>query len=162
MTVDVAALFAVETPLLETFIRGTVVYLALVLLMRFGMSRGMGSIGISDMLVIIIIADASQNAMAGEYKTITDGLLLVLTIVFWDFMIDALMYRFPILQRVFLHDKVCLIKNGRILHRNMRSELVTKDEIMAQLRVNGVEDVKKVKEACLESNGEISVIKFKD
>lgn len=162
MSVDWQSLFAFETPLLEIFIRGTVVYLALVLLMRFGMSRGMGSLGVSDMLVIVIIADASQNAMAGEYRTITDGLLLVVTIVFWDYFIDALTYRFPALEKVFLRHKICLVRKGRILHKNMRREFITKDELMAQLRVNGVDDVKKVREACLEANGEVSVIKYKD
>lgn len=162
MAVDLPALFAFDTPLLEIFIRGTVMYLALVMIMRFGMSRGLGSLGISDMLLIIVIADAAQNAMAGDYNTISDGLLLVLTIVFWDYFVDWLAFRFPTLERVFLHDKICLIKNGRYLHKNMRREFITKKELNSQLRVNGAEDVKKVKHAYLEPNGEISIIKYSD
>ena len=161
MAVDWQALFAFDTPMLEIFVRGTIMYLALVMLMRFGRNRSMGTIGVSDMMVVVVIADASQNAMAGEYTSISDGLLLVMTIMFWDFMIDFLVAKIPALERLVSPARVCLIKKGRMIPKNMRAEYITKDELMAQLRVNGVDDVKKVKEACLESNGEVSVIRYK-
>jgi hypothetical protein len=68
----------------EIILRGTVVYLFLFLLLRL-LRRGAGTIGISDLLVVVLIADAAQNAMASEYKSITEGLILVTTIVFRDY-----------------------------------------------------------------------------
>ena len=60
--------------------------------------RGAGTIGISDLLVIVLIADAAQNAMASEYKSITEGLILVTTIVSWDYFLDWLGYKFPVIR----------------------------------------------------------------
>lgn len=154
--------FLFDVPFLEIFVRGTVMYLFMVLIMRFGMNRAMGTIGVSDMLVIVVIADASQNAMAGSYNSIGDGVILVGTIVFWAWTFDFLSYRFPFLEKVLQPSKVCLIKNGRFMRQNMARELITKEELMGQLRVNGIDDVKKVKEACIEANGEVSVIPVKD
>ena len=59
-------------------------YLALVLTFRFILRRDVGSLGIPDVLFIVIVADAAQNAMAGEYKSIADGIVLVATLVFWN------------------------------------------------------------------------------
>jgi hypothetical protein len=76
---------------------GTIVYIALFLILRFLMKRQSGVIGIADLLVIVLIADAAQNAMAGSYESITEGVLLVLTIVFWNYVVDWLGFRFPAL-----------------------------------------------------------------
>jgi uncharacterized membrane protein YcaP (DUF421 family) len=72
------------THTLEIILRGSVTYLSIFLLMRFGLKRESGSIGTADLLMVVMIADAAQNAMAGEYKSITDGLILVGTILFWN------------------------------------------------------------------------------
>lgn len=160
--IDWHQIFAFDVPALEIIVRGTVIYLFLILVMRFGRNRSMGSIGVSDMLVIIIIADASQNAMSGTYNSIGDGIILILTIIFWDYLIDWVCYKVPLLENLLQRHQVCLIKNGRLQHRNMRSEMITKDELMGQLRVQGVDDIAKVKSACIELNGQVSVIKYKD
>lgn len=160
--IDWQALFVPDVSFLEIFIRGTVMYLFLVLVMRFGMNRAMGTIGLTDMLVIVVIADASQNAMAGTYESITSGLFLVTTIVFWAFFFDWLCSISPAIERIMAPSRVCLIRNGHILRHNMRKELITIKELMAQLRLNGIDDVKQVKEACLEANGEFSVVKYEE
>lgn len=160
--IDWHKLFMPEVPLLETFLRGSIMYLVLLLIMRFGKNRTMGTIGVSDMLLIVVIADAAQNAMAGDHSSLVDGILLVLTVVFWAWLLDLLCFKFPKLEEILQPRKVCLIKNGRFKRRNMHREYITHEELMAQLRVNGVDDVKKVKEACIEANGEVSVIRIKD
>jgi uncharacterized membrane protein YcaP (DUF421 family) len=82
--VDWRALFVPDTPLLETFVRGTCIYLGLFVLMRFVFRREAGAARISMLLLIVLLADAVQNAMADDYRSITDGLLLVATIMAWD------------------------------------------------------------------------------
>src|SRR5688572_6731102 len=113
LAVDWHALFVPGGSLLEIFLRGTVTYLALFAFMRF-LRRQAGSIGIADLLVVVLIADASQNAMAGEYTSITEGLLLVATILFWDYALDWLGYRLPKFQRIVRPAPLPLIKNGRV------------------------------------------------
>lgn len=159
---DWAALFAFDVPFWEIFVRGSVVYLALVLMMRFGSNRGLGTLGVSDMLVVVLIADASQNAMAGEYHSISDGLVLVSVIIMWDYLIDWLCFKIPRLDYLLQKNVLCLVKNGHWQMKNMRRQFITKEELLAQFRLEGVEDVKQVKLANLEANGEISVVKYKD
>lgn len=160
--IDWHNVFAFDVPFLEIFLRGSVMYLFLVLVMRFGMNRTMGNIGVSDMLLVVLIADAAQNAMAGSHNSVGDGLVLVLTILFWAYFVDYLCFTFPRVEKFLQPRRVFLIRRGRMLRNNMHRELITKDELMAQLRSKGMDDVKKVKEACLEANGEISVIPMKD
>ena len=78
--IDLAALFRITVDPLEIVVRGTVMYWFLFALFRFVLRRDVGSIGIADVLLVVLIADASQNAMAGGYASITDGCLLVATI----------------------------------------------------------------------------------
>ena len=159
VSVDWAEMFIPTHSIAEIFLRGTVMYLALLLIMRFAMVRRSSTIGLADILVIVVIADAAQNGFAKEYKSLTEGIFLVLTIVFWDFLLNFLSFRFKSLERLFTPPPLSLIENGRMNKRNMRSELITAEELQSQLRQQGISDVSEVERACLEANGEISVVK---
>ena len=147
------------THALEIILRGSVTYLSIFLLMRFGLKRESGSIGTADLLMVVMIADAAQNAMAGEYKSITDGLILVGTILFWNHSLDWLSFHSTVMRRILQPKPLLLIKNGQMQRQNMRKELITTEDLMAELRENGVEEVSQVKEARIEEDGHISVIK---
>lgn len=146
--------------LAEIALRGTVMYLSLFLILRFIMVRQSSTIGIADILVIVVIADAAQNGFAKEYKSITEGILLVLVIVFWNLLLNFISYRFKAFERLMSPPPLPLVKNGRMNRRNMRQEFITEDELRSQLRQQGVADPAEVQQACLEANGELSVIKF--
>lgn len=156
--IDWRALFIPTVSLAEIFLRGTLVYLFLFVLLRI-LRREAGAIGISDLLVVVLIADAAQNAMASDYKSITEGFVLVGTIVFWDYFLDWLVYRFPASRRLLLPAPLLLIKDGQIQRRNLRQEMITKEELLGLLREQGVEKVEEVKKCFLESDGHISIIK---
>ena len=141
----------------EIFLRGTLIYLLLFAFMRF-MRREAGGIGITDLLVVVIIADAAQNAMSGEYKSITEGVILILTIGFWDYLLDRLGYASPRFERLLRPAPLLLIKDGRVQRRNLRKEMMTDEELESQLREHGVEDASEVKLAYLEGDGRVSVI----
>lgn len=151
-------LFRIEVPVWETIVRGSAIYLSLFAIFRFVMRRDFGSVGIADLLVLVLVADAAQNAMAGGYTTITDGLILVATLIFWNVLFDWLAYHFPAFERFAQAPAVRLIQNGRYLRRNMRREMVTVDELEAKLRGEGVDDVRDVAKATLESDGKITVV----
>lgn len=156
--IDWSSVFVPTVHIGELFLRGTIIYLFLLVILRV-LRREAGTIGISDLLVVVLIADAVQNAMSSEYKSITEGIVLVLTIVFWDYFVDWLGYRFPFIQRLVRPAPLLLIKDGRLQRRNMRQELITEEELMGQLREQGVERVEEVKKCYLEGDGQISVIK---
>jgi uncharacterized membrane protein YcaP (DUF421 family) len=143
----------------EIIVRGTMTYIMLFLILRFLLKRQTGVIGVADLLVIVLIADAAQNAMANEYKSITEGGLLVLTIVFWNYAIDWLGFHFPAFQRFTRPAPLLLIEDGKMLPRNMRQEMITKEELNSQLREQGIEHCSEVKRAYIEGDGTISIIR---
>lgn len=79
-------------------------------------------------------ADAAQNGMAKEYRSVTEGVMLVAMIIGWDYALDWLGYRFPAFQRLVRPAPLPLVRNGKLLYANMRRELVTREELMTQLR----------------------------
>jgi uncharacterized membrane protein YcaP (DUF421 family) len=157
--VDWRSVFVPELGLLELVLRGTLMYLALFLILRFLGSRQSGKLGTADLLVITLIADATQNALGAEYHSVPEGIVLVLTIVAWDYAIDKLQYHVPALRPWLEPPPLTLIVDGQMNRKNMRAELITPEELMGQLREQGIEHVEEVKRACLESNGSLSVIK---
>jgi uncharacterized membrane protein YcaP (DUF421 family) len=152
-------LFVPTHSLAEMVLRGTIMYLSLFLILRFVMPRRSSTIGIADILVIVVLADAAQNGFAKEYKSVTEGVALVLTIVFCDILLNWLSFRFKIFERLLAPPPLPLVENGTMIRRNMRKEFITEDELRSQLRQNGISEIEEVKRACLEANGEISVVK---
>jgi uncharacterized membrane protein YcaP (DUF421 family) len=161
MTLDWGELFGLSVPPLELVVRGSALYLFLLVLFRVVIKRRMGAIGMADILVLVIISDASQNAMAGEYKTITDGFILIATIIFWNYAFDWACYRFRRLEKLLEPAPLLLIHDGRVLWRNLRAELVSEQELKSKLRAEGVEDPREVEKAYLEPDGAFTVIKKK-
>ena len=155
----IANLLAVHVPALELVVRGTLVYWLLFLIFRFLLRRDVGAVGIADILLLVIVADAAQNAMSGGYDTFAEGAILVLTIVGWNWLLDFLSYRFKLVRRFSSPGRLTLIQRGVPLRRNLRREFITMDELHEKLREQGIERLTDVKVAYLEGDGQISVIR---
>lgn len=152
-------IFGISTSPLELIVRGTAMYLFLFLLFRAVIRRRVGSVGMADILVLVIIADAAQNGMAGEYRSVTEGAILIGTIIGWNVLLDWLTWKSARLQKILEPPPLLLIDNGRLQRRNLRHEFISEEELKAKLREHGVTDYAQVKRAFLESEGEVSVIK---
>lgn len=140
-------------------LRGTLIYWLLFLIFRFILRRDVGAVGIADVLLLVIVADAAQNAMSGGYETVTEGAILIGTIVGWNWLLDLLSYHFEPVRRFAEPSRLVLIRRGAPLLRNLRREFITLEELYAKLREQGVEDMREVKAAYMESDGQISVIR---
>ena len=114
LLIEWAALLIPTHSIAEIVLRGTVMYLSLFVILRFVMVRQTSTIGIADILVIVVIADAAQNGFAKEYKSLTEGIVLVLTIVLWNLFLNWISYRFKPLERLFSPAPLPLVKNGKI------------------------------------------------
>jgi len=147
-----------DTPVLEIVVRGSILYLALFFLLRVVLKRQSGTTSVTDLLVIVLIADAAQNAMADDYSSVTDGLALVATIVFWAFALDFIAFRIPALRRFIHPGPLALVKDGHMVRPNMKRELITEEELRAQLRQQGVEDLEDAKAVYMDGDGSFSVI----
>jgi len=158
VNVDLAQLFTPSLSIVEIFIRGSIMYLALFAMLRLTRGRYAGGLSMADLLVIVLIADAAQNALAGDYTSITDGLVLVGTIVGWAYAIDWLSYHSRRIGRLIHPPPLLLVEDGKPLRNNLRGELITMDELMTYLRAEGLENVSQAKRVFVEGNGSITVI----
>ena len=156
---DWAELIALNVSPWELVVRGSLIYWFLFLIFRFVLRRDVGSIGVADVLLIVLVADASQNAMTGGYTSVAEGMVLVGTLVGWNYALDWLAFRVPAIERFVEPPPLQLIRRGRILRKNLRSEMVTTDELWSHLRGAGIERLEQVKSAVLEGDGTLSVIR---
>jgi uncharacterized membrane protein YcaP (DUF421 family) len=97
--------------------------------------------------------------MAHDYKSITEGFVLIGTLAFWDLLLNSLAYRFRWAEKLIEPPPIPMIKDGKLVRRNMRRELITKDELLSQLRLHEVTSLDEVDSCVLESNGEFSVVR---
>jgi uncharacterized membrane protein YcaP (DUF421 family) len=159
MDIDWRAMFEPSMGVAEIILRGSIMYIALFLVLRFIARRQAGSFGPADLLVIVLIADASQNALGKDYTSLTEGMILVLTIVAWEYAIDWLAWRVPRLRPLLKAPALQLIADGKTLRDNLAHEMITDDELRAQLREKGVTRVEDVEASFLEGDGRLSVLK---
>lgn len=159
MNIDWRSIFAFETPWLELLMRGTAIYFGLIVILRVLAKRHLGALTVPDLLVIVLLADAAQNGMAGGYHSVSEGLFLCAVIVGWSRAIDQLAYRYEWVRRLIEAPPLTLIEHGRLLRSQLRRAYLTEDELLRQLREQGVEKIDQVKRARLESDGNISVIR---
>ena len=160
--VDWTGIFVPKHSLLELFLRGTIMYLVIFVVLRLVVPRNLGGISMTDILVIVLIAEVTGNGISDNFQSIGESTVLICTVVFWSSLIEWLQSRFPALEQLIREPKLKLIENGRMLRKNMRSEFITVQELMAQLRENGVEDCKEVKAAYMEADGKISIIRYEE
>ncbi|WP_460205452.1 DUF421 domain-containing protein [Scytonema sp. NUACC21] len=153
-------LFVPSVSVVELVLRGTLVYLSLFSVLRLMPSRQVGTLGIADLLVVVLFAEAAQNAMASNYTSITEGGILVGTVIFWSYFLNWFGYKCPQFQRFLNPPPLLLVRHGKVIERNMQRELITKDELLSQLRQQGVELLSEVKRAYMEADGSISVITY--
>ncbi|MGJ9420269.1 DUF421 domain-containing protein [Massilia sp. CMS3.1] len=158
-SVDWHTIFTPKISLAELFVRATLMYFVLLALMRIILKRQGGGIGTADVLVIVLLAEVSGNGFSAEYKSVVEGAVLIATILFWTYCIEWLAHRFVFIRGILHSPTLLLVENGKMLRKNMRAELVTVEELMAQLREKGIDDCSQVKRACMEADGMISVIK---
>lgn len=159
MSINWHSVFVPSIGLVEVMVRGTLMYLALFIILRFIGRRQAGHFGPADLLVIVLIADAAQNGLGKDYQSVTEGVVLVMTIVAWEYLLDWVAWRFPRVRTYLKPPALTLIKDGRLIKSALRKEMIGEDELEGQLREQGVEDVTSVKLARLEGDGRLSVVK---
>jgi uncharacterized membrane protein YcaP (DUF421 family) len=160
--VNWSELFAFSVNPVEFFVRGTVIYWFIFFLFRFLLRRDIGSIAITDVMLVVLIADAASNGMSGNYESITDGCILVATLAGWNYALNWISFHFPGLRRLIQPPPLAVIRNGKMQRKAMRQELITMEELQSKLREQGIENLDEIKIACLEEDGEISVLRYEN
>lgn len=156
---DWAEMFVPDGSLGESFLRGVLVYLCLLVLFRVVLRRQSGSIGLPDVMLAVLVSEAVSNGLTADFRSLPNALAVALAMLLTNFALDWLSHRFARVRKLLEPDPVELVRDGRPVRENMDRERISDDELAAQLRLNGVEEVGRVKVATLEPDGEVSVIR---
>jgi len=140
-------------------LRTTVVYLAVLIGLRLTGKRQLGQLSTFDFVLLLIIANAVQNAMVGPDTSLAGGLVAAGVLLFWHTVLDRIRRSSRAAARLLGGSAVLLIYRGRILHDHLTREHITADELLQALREHGVGSVDEVRLAALEPDGAVSVIR---
>ncbi|QCU72319.1 DUF421 domain-containing protein [Luteimonas yindakuii] len=154
---DWAGIWTPEMPLLELLARAGVLYFGILFLLRIMPRRTGGELATMDLVLILLMTEAAAHAL-GDYSSLGDGLLLIVTVMLLNFLVNALSYRVKWLERLVSSPPIPIVIDGHIQRRNMRREFVTEDELQSHLRQNDIDDIAKVKCAYVESEGQITFV----
>jgi uncharacterized membrane protein YcaP (DUF421 family) len=160
-TMNFNEVFGITVAPLELILRGTLIYWFIFLLFRFVARRDAGAIAITDVLVVVLIADAAQNGMSADYRSVTDAMILIGTIVVWNVVLDWAAYVSPAWRRALVPATLQLVRDGQLVRNDLRRQLLTEDELMEKLREHGIASLADVKAAYLESSGDVSVVRYR-
>ncbi|HLV13029.1 MAG TPA: YetF domain-containing protein [Trueperaceae bacterium] len=156
------SVFAFEKPVLELLLRGTLAYLAIVFVLRVIPKRHLSNLSPNDFIALVIIGGLTTDAIGGGSSSMLDYLLMAVVVIVWSYLIDLFEFRFPGWRRLTRDSPTLVVHMGKPVRANMRRERLTAEELAASLRAQGVDDVATVKQAILEVDGQLSVIRFEN
>ena len=148
--------------LLDVAIRTSVVYLALLVGLRLTGTRQLGQMSTFDLVLLLIIANAVQNAMVGPDTSLAGGLVAAGVLIGWHRVIDWWRVRSRRVAKLLAGEGIMLIHNGEILLEHCMRAGITRDELLQALREHGVASVQDVMLAVLEPDGAVSVVRYDD
>lgn len=134
------------------------VYLFIIAAMRLFGKTEIAQLSVVDLVFVLLISNAVQNAMVGPDSTLVGGLVAATTLFVMDFLFKTCLYRIPWFNKLLQGSPSVLIRHGHVDRRSMRRAMLTEDELKEALREHGVEHVKDVDMAVLEVDGNISVL----
>jgi len=148
-----------ELPVLEKILRASAVYFFLLIAMRVTGKRQLGQMSSFDVVVLLMISNIVQNAMIGNDNSVTGGFIGAATILSLNYGIARLVVTRKGIQRLIEGSPTILIHNGRLIEEHLRRELLSREELMASLRRQGILTIDEVHVALLEETGAITAVK---
>ena len=134
------------------------VYLFIVFAIRLFGKREFAQLSIIDLVFVLLISNAVQNAMVGSDNTLASGLVAASTLFFVNFILKTLTYRFPFLQTFITGQPMVLIYKGEVNEENLRKARLSINELIETIHEHGSSSIKNIDLAVLETDGNISVI----
>ncbi|HEX6062550.1 MAG TPA: YetF domain-containing protein [Candidatus Limnocylindria bacterium] len=151
-------LFDMTTPWYEILLRTFVVYLTVLVLLRVAGKRELGQMTPFDLVVILVIANAVQNAMTGGDNSLTGGILAAATLTVVNIAVGRWGSRVPFFRRLVASQPTLLLRDGKPLPEALDKERIDVEELEMAARQHGIADLKDVTAAVLEEDGSISII----
>ncbi|HBS61181.1 MAG TPA: hypothetical protein DEB32_00290 [Stenotrophomonas sp.] len=151
-------LFALAMPWWEFILRAVVVYVVVLGMVRLGGKRALGQITPFDVLLIVLLGNAVQNALLGQDTSLGGGLLLAATLILINYSVGWLSTRSRRIETLVEGEPVLIARDGKLLASVLKRELVTQADFNAAMRQQGCRDVSEVAMALLEINGHITIV----
>jgi uncharacterized membrane protein YcaP (DUF421 family) len=151
-------LWDLAIPWWELVLRAVLVYLFLLVLLRVTGKRQVGQLAPFDLVLLLILSNAVQNAMNGGDNSYLAGVILAATLVAFNGLVGYATFRSKWLEGLVEGRPKVLVHNGKLYAGTLRGERLTHHELMAALRRGGCSCVEQVHVAILENNGQISVV----
>jgi uncharacterized membrane protein YcaP (DUF421 family) len=143
----------------HTVLTATAVYLAIVVLFRLAGKRTVAQVSTMDLILLLIISEATQQALLGDDFSLTTALLVIVTLVFLDRTADYLRWRFKAVDRITEGMPLVLVDHGKPVKQHLVSQHVTEDDVLAAARdKQGLHSMDQIRYAVLETSGSISII----
>ena len=144
---------------MDAVLLASAVYIFLMLVIRIAGRRTLMEMTTFDFILLLILSEATQNAMIGNDYSVTNGFLVILTLVALDIGLSYIKHRVPVTQKWLDGVPLVIVENGRPLKHLMDKARIDEDDIMATARKSqGIERMDQIKYAVLESSGGISII----
>jgi uncharacterized membrane protein YcaP (DUF421 family) len=141
-----------------TALRAVAIYVLMLVIIRLLGKRAVGAFSAFDLLVALMLGEVVDEIIYGDI-TFLQGTVAIVVIAGADYATSWLSYWNPTINRLLEGVPVALVEDGRLQPAGMRRERMNEDEVMAELRLQGIEDLREVKRAWLETSGEVSVLK---
>lgn len=151
-------LFVPDLSVAEKIIRPVLVYMFLIVAVRAAGRRELAQLNSFDLVVLLMLANTVQNATIGSDNSMVGGLIGVSALLALNWVVVRFLYRHPTVDRLLEGGPVELIRDGRVLRRQLEREVITEEELMEAVRKQGLRDAAEVDRAVLETGGTISVV----
>lgn len=144
---------------METIVRGIIVYIFLLIIFRINGKRALTEATVFDFVLLLIIAETTEQAFLGEDISMTGSLLLIMTLIMLDVIMSLLKQKFSIFEKVVDGGPLILLDNGRLLYDRMKKERIDEADILESAReMQGLQRLDQIRYAILEKDGKITII----
>jgi len=151
-------MFVPGVPVLEKALRTVAVYLFLLLGLRLAGKRELGQLNPFDLVVLLVLSNTVQNAIIGNDNSLVGGLLGAALLLSLNYGVVRFLYRHPALDRLIEGDSTVLVRDGRVIEHRLERELITRSELEAAARRQGIERLHDVKMCRLETGGALTFV----
>jgi uncharacterized membrane protein YcaP (DUF421 family) len=142
---------------LELVLRAVIIYVFLLVLLRFTGKRQVGQLSPFDLVLLLVLSNAVQNAMNGGDNSLLAGMILAVVLVLLNSLVGLVTYKSKRLEALVEGRPEVLVHNGKLFEDVMQRERLTHHELNAALRASGCTSIEEVHYAILENNGQITV-----
>jgi uncharacterized membrane protein YcaP (DUF421 family) len=144
---------------MDAIVKATIVYLVLLILFRISGKRSMAEVSPFDLVLLLIISEATQQALIDGDDSMTNAYLLVTTLVGLNILLSEIKIRFKRADRTLESMPLLIVENGKPIDQHLRKERIDVEDVLEAAReMHGIGKLEEIRYAVLERNGKISII----